>query len=108
MSPHKREYNRTKRGGRGGTRQRRNRKKRIWERDEGICQLCSRFVSLAEMTLDRIISSANGGRYDDSNLWLACCSCNCRKGDRDVPRFAFKGDEQRWSQRSGSSLPVIM
>lgn len=65
----------------------------IYERDGWKCQICKRkcrrCFCLSKLTgkphprsptIDHIVSLANGGNHDHSNLQLACFECNSRKG----------------------------
>lgn len=61
----------------------------IWERDNGVCQLCRAPVD-PELewphrwcgTIDHIIPLAGGGTHEPGNVQLAHHSCNSRKNDR--------------------------
>ena len=65
-------------------------KREVWERDKGICQLCGIRIGIWQQTsLDRIIPGARGGRYTLENVQAACGRCNARKGDTEVPKFAY-------------------
>jgi 5-methylcytosine-specific restriction protein A len=53
--------------------------RQILERDGYVCQLCGR---PGATTADHVISKANGGSDDPSNLVAAHRLCNSRKGSR--------------------------
>jgi hypothetical protein len=56
---------------------------RIYERDGWHCQYCGlRITCREEGTCDHVIPVSLGGSNEDSNLRLACRSCNSTKGDR--------------------------
>lgn len=53
----------------------------VFNRDKGICQYCGcnllhSFSSYWSATVDHVISRASGGSDDESNLVLACPTCN--------------------------------
>lgn len=61
----------------------------IWERDGGICQLCSapidpllEWPDRMSRTLDHVVPLARGGTHEPANVQLAHAVCNSRKGDR--------------------------
>lgn len=57
---------------------------RIIERDKATCYMCHRKLRFEEITLEHVIPRSRGGKTDESNLKVACESCNNRKGDRLV------------------------
>jgi 5-methylcytosine-specific restriction endonuclease McrA len=59
----------------------------IYERDQGICQLCA--WKVFKPSIDRIIPGSMGGRYTEDNCQLACQACNTRKGSQLVEKFAY-------------------
>ena len=52
----------------------------IYLRDDGICYMCLRHLSLSDIELDHIIPVALGGSSDPKNIAVSCRSCNRRKG----------------------------
>jgi 5-methylcytosine-specific restriction endonuclease McrA len=56
-------------------------KARIKVRDNYLCKVCG--VSAVDGVVARIISAANGGTSDDSNLQLMCSECNRLKRAKD-------------------------
>ena len=67
----------------------------IYNRDKGICQLCgrhTRFFNSAFDTpfcdgpragsVDHLVPVSKGGTDDPSNLRWACRTCNCARGNR--------------------------
>jgi 5-methylcytosine-specific restriction endonuclease McrA len=58
-------------------------RRRIIERDEGICYLCGR---MGATTVDHVIPQSRGGTSEDHNLRAAHRSCNAMKGNgRPLP-----------------------
>lgn len=60
---------------------------RLYAASDGRCAICGRRVFIAapmtapdRATIDHIVSLANGGGSDMSNLQLACYPCNQEKG----------------------------
>jgi hypothetical protein len=69
--------------------------KKIFERDNWICQLCGRKVNpklkhphLMSPTIDHIIPLSRGGTHEPKNVQLAHFTCNCQKNNglyKDIP-----------------------
>ena len=57
-------------------------KKALWHRDEGVCQYCSKTVSIGTATLDHVVPKSRGGGHTWENLVIACAKCNGKKGSR--------------------------
>lgn len=53
-------------------------KRRIHERDQGICQYCGT-QSPATWIVEHVVPASRGGHAKPQNLVLACGSCNTRK-----------------------------
>ena len=53
----------------------------IYNRSEGHCGICGRFIPLEEYTIDHIIPLSKGGTNDLSNLQACCSFCNKAKDD---------------------------
>jgi hypothetical protein len=51
-------------------------------RDRGRCHLCGKTCAPDDLTLDHLVPLSLGGTHDESNLAVACLSCNCSKGNR--------------------------
>lgn len=49
------------------------------------CPTCRHLTRIVEGHADRLISGANGGRYDDVNVMMICGPCNESKGDSNAP-----------------------
>lgn len=79
-----------KKGNRGALRhwnpnRRQKVKKRLYDRDGGICHLCDRIVIWTEeVSFDHVIPLSKGGRKGAANLKLAHISCNNKRGDDDL------------------------
>lgn len=61
----------------------------IWQRDEGICQLCNLpidptlvFPHRMSKTLDHVIPLIHDGTHEPDNVQLAHLACNSGKRDR--------------------------
>lgn len=52
-------------------------------RDGAECFYCLRALTRKQSTRDHVIPRCKGGNSEDSNLVLACKSCNGAKGDKD-------------------------
>lgn len=56
----------------------------IWDRDQGICGLCSEPIeSIAQMEVDHIVARFKGGANDCDNYRAAHISCNRSRGAQD-------------------------
>lgn len=51
-------------------------------RDNGICHLCGKQPSEADLTIDHVIPLFRGGSHTKANMRVACRKCNSRKGTR--------------------------
>ena len=68
----------------------------IYLRDRLTCLYCLRDLHGAapsDITLDHLVCQCDGGANDERNLVTACRSCNCRRQDKPLARFA--GPETR-------------
>ena len=74
----------------------------VWRRDGNVCSYCG---STEDLTIDHIVPIAGGGAHSLDNLCIACRSCNCSKGTKDLDewlqwktqlscRLYTEGDEQ--------------
>lgn len=57
-------------------------KKNLWLRDRGVCQYCSKDITLSNCTVDHVRPKSKGGKHEWKNITLACSSCNQKKGSR--------------------------
>lgn len=46
------------------------------------CYRCGKLLDFADLTVDRIVPGARGGRYVRSNIRPACAGCNSETGGR--------------------------
>lgn len=51
----------------------------IYERDEGLCHLCTEPCAREEFTLDHVVPVSRGGTHTANNVKVAHRSCNGRK-----------------------------
>ena len=59
-------------------------RRRIYDRDGGICGYCGHKLALDGYTVDHVHPLALGGSDEESNLTVACRPCNSSKRDRLV------------------------
>uniref|UniRef100_A0A0E0LHL2 HNH nuclease domain-containing protein n=1 Tax=Oryza punctata TaxID=4537 RepID=A0A0E0LHL2_ORYPU len=62
-------------------------RKNILYRDGFTCQYCS---SADNLTIDHVIPTARGGKWEWENLVTACSRCNSRKGQKTVEQANMK------------------
>lgn len=58
-----------------------NERTAVYNKSEGRCAICGKFVPFESFTVDHIIPLAKGGSNDMSNLQCACKTCNRIKQD---------------------------
>jgi len=51
----------------------------VFQRDNGICQICSLSIGNKKWEIDHIISLSKGGKHSYANVQLAHASCNRKK-----------------------------
>lgn len=91
----------------------------VWMKSDGFCWYCGRPVKLFtvnpddRVTVDHIVSQADGGGDDFGNLAPACKSCNSGKGRRSIEAFRwtlyrkahglpnFSPDQRNWLMAQG-------
>lgn len=54
----------------------------IRERDNQMCHLCDKWVSIHDASLDHVVPLSRGGDHTAENIKLAHKLCNSKKGDR--------------------------
>lgn len=62
----------------------------VLKRDDFACQYCGRTAEETKMTIDHIISIADGGKDTFVNLVSCCMDCNMGKGSRSVQEMRDK------------------
>uniref|UniRef100_A0A0D9WVZ4 HNH nuclease domain-containing protein n=1 Tax=Leersia perrieri TaxID=77586 RepID=A0A0D9WVZ4_9ORYZ len=62
-------------------------RKNILYRDGFTCQYCS---SVDNLTIDHVIPTARGGKWEWENLVTACSRCNSRKGQKTLEQANMK------------------
>lgn len=63
-------------------------RKMLYNKYDGVCQLCGKKLTINEMTLDHIVPLACGGIDNVSNIQIACEQCNWIKADSLPEDFA--------------------
>lgn len=61
----------------------------VWDRDHGTCGLCAEPVAFFGMHVDHIKPLSKGGPHTFANVQATHRECNLRKGNREVPRWAY-------------------
>lgn len=56
-------------------------KLKVFRRDNCVCQICGKNVSLDEINYDHIIPWSKGGSSDESNIRVLCESCNKKRSN---------------------------
>ncbi len=59
----------------------------VYNRSEGHCGICGRFIPLEEYTIDHIVPLSKGGTNDLDNLQACCGFCNKAKDDTQGDAF---------------------
>ncbi|MEE3314334.1 MAG: HNH endonuclease signature motif containing protein [Treponema sp.] len=57
-------------------------KRKMYEKQQGICPLCKKHFEFAEMQGDHIVPWSRGGRTVLENLQMLCRACNNAKSDK--------------------------
>lgn len=57
----------------------------MWERDRGICHVCSQAIHVDEYWCGHIVDRCVGGSDDASNLVVQCALCNYHKPVHETP-----------------------
>ncbi len=78
----------------------------VWERDNGLCQLCGRKLTPAKVTFDHIVPRREGGNDSVGNIRLACAECNnyrCNSPKRLAERQARYWEKFHEANREGGA-----
>jgi 5-methylcytosine-specific restriction endonuclease McrA len=51
----------------------------VWQRDEGVCGICSKPAERADWHLDHVVPLSKGGDHSMANVQVSHPSCNRRK-----------------------------
>ena len=62
-------------------------RKRIFQRDKGICVYCGKQLKMDNFWIDHIKPLSRGGNNEDYNLAVSCCECNRKKGTKTASEF---------------------
>lgn len=62
-------------------------RKRIYQRDDGMCVYCGKKLSKNEFWIDHIKPLSRGGNNEDENLAVSCRKCNLSKGTKTIEEF---------------------
>jgi 5-methylcytosine-specific restriction endonuclease McrA len=57
-------------------------KKNLYNRDNGMCQYCSKKLTKASFTIDHILPKSRGGKNTWENMVSCCRACNVKKKNR--------------------------
>src|SRR5437867_12644517 len=60
----------------------------VFARDNYTCQFCGASPSLEKLTIDHLIPLSHGGLDEMVNFVTSCQSCNTRKANQPLDRFA--------------------
>ena len=59
----------------------------IYERDGGVCGICSKRVSREDASVDHIVPLSKGGKHSYLNTRLAHIKCNVQRGNRGAAQI---------------------
>lgn len=62
-------------------------RKRVYQRDNGVCAYCKRRLSFEDFCIDHIIPLARGGNNEECNLTVSCMKCNLKKHTMTADEF---------------------
>ncbi|MFC2680763.1 HNH endonuclease [Limosilactobacillus vaginalis] len=68
-------------------------RRRIYERDKGICAYCGKYLPFDSFHIDHIIPLAKGGNNEDDNLTVLCPRCNRKKHDQIIKLKYVRGEK---------------
>lgn len=67
-------------------------RKRIYERDKGICAYCGKHLPFDSFHIDHVIPLAKGGNNEESNLTVSCPKCNRKKHIKITTPIYVRGE----------------
>lgn len=76
-----------------------NKRRRVWRRDGGICQVCGMYLELDQFVCGHLIDRSEGGSNDMSNLVVMCEWC-----DRAKPKHRTHKEYRIWQQSMRQGL----
>jgi hypothetical protein len=79
---------------------------RVYERDQWLCQYCGDKVAEANVTLDHFIPKCKGGSNQKENLRTACLTCNSIKSGKTYEEAAvllLKSIQERRRRKNDAS-----
>ncbi len=59
-----------------------NTKRKVFEKQDGVCTSCKKTFSIGEMEADHIIPWSKGGETSEPNCQMLCVKCNREKSDK--------------------------
>ena len=62
-------------------------RKRVYERDKGICAYCKQYLPFNDFCIDHVIPLARGGNNEEENLTVSCMRCNAKKHTMTADEF---------------------
>lgn len=65
-------------------------KRLVIERDNYVCQYCSRQLTSDSATIDHVLPRSKGGKSTYENTVAACGPCNTRKADKSLKEARMK------------------
>ena len=60
-------------------------RRKVYDRDGGVCYLCRQPVEFAAMHLEHVIPLSKGGEHSYANVRTSCSGCNLTKGPKGPP-----------------------
>ena len=65
-------------------------RKKVFERDQYVCQYCKIKVSQKTATIDHVIPKSKGGKNTWTNTVTSCDACNSKKGSKTLKEANMK------------------
>ncbi len=93
-------------------------KRKIWKKTNGVCAHCGRAVSDCNRTIDHYVPKSFGGSFDQRNLVPLCRECNWERGNKIVePKsyykfapmeviFSCRSYERKWKRENCSMFEM--